>query len=349
MNIAMISSWHVHARGYANDFKAIPGCSITAVWDENPDAGRAWAEELGCPFVADYEEILADPSIDGIAMTAPTCLHGDMLLRAAKAGKHIFTEKVLTIGTEEALAIAQAVKENHLKFVVSFPHRCRPELLYAKSLADSGKLGQITYARVRNAHNGSVAGWLPDYFYDEALCGGGAMIDLGAHPMYLLNWILGQPKSVPVACAGETAQASSTAGQAAESRAADVSSVFTQVTGRGVEDNAVSVISYENGAIGVSETGFVTPNDPFVLEIRGTKGGVSVRGSEVSYCCGETEDKWVTVDTLPEALPSPQQQWVDAVTKGTPITVGTIDDAVALTILMEGAYKAARSGERHEF
>ena len=323
MNIAMISSWHVHARGYANDFKAIPGCSITAVWDENPDAGRAWAEELGCPFVSDYEEILADPSIDGIAMTAPTCLHGDMLLRAAKAGKHIFTEKVLTIGTEEALAIARAVKENQVKFVVSFPHRCRPELLFAKSMADSGKLGQITYARVRNAHNGSVADWLPAYFYDEALCGGGAMIDLGAHPMYLLNWILGQPKSV--------------------------SSAFTQVTGRGVEDNAVSVISYENGAIGVSETGFVTPDDPFVLEIRGTKGGVSVRGSEASYCCAETEDKWVTVDTLPEALPSPQQQWVDAVTKGTPITVGTIDDAVALTVLMEGAYKAARSREQYDF
>ncbi len=323
MNIAMISSWHVHARGYANDFMAIPDCHITAVWDENPDAGKAWAEELGCPFVADYEEILKDSSIDGIAMTAPTCLHGDMLLRAAKAGKHIFTEKVLTIGTEEALAISQAVKENHLKFVISFPHRCRPELLFAKSMADSGKLGQITYARIRNAHNGSVADWLPAYFYDEALCGGGAMIDLGAHPMYLLNWTLGQPDSV--------------------------SSTFTKVTGRAVEDNAVSVISYQNGAIGVSETGFVTPNDPFTLEIRGSLGGVSVRGNEASYCCADTGNKWVTADTLPEALPSPQQQWVDAVTKDAPITVGTIDDAVALTVLMEGAYQAQRSGERYDF
>lgn len=323
MNIAMISSWHVHARGYANDFMAIPDCHITAVWDENPDAGKAWAKELGCPFVADYEEILKDSSIDGIAMTAPTCLHGDMLLRAAKAGKHIFTEKVLTIGTKEALAIAQAVKENHVKFVISFPHRCRPELLFAKSMADSGKLGQITYARIRNAHNGSVADWLPAYFYDEALCGGGAMIDLGAHPMYLLNWILGQPDSV--------------------------SSAFTKVTGRAVEDNAVSVISYKDGAIGVSETGFVTPDDPFVLEIRGTMGGVSIRGNEASYCCADTGNKWVTADTLPEALPSPQQQWVDAVTNNAPITVGTIDDAVALTVLMEGAYQAQRSGERYRF
>lgn len=51
MNIAMISSWHVHARGYANDFAAMPECQITAVWDEDEKAGKAWAAELGCPFV----------------------------------------------------------------------------------------------------------------------------------------------------------------------------------------------------------------------------------------------------------------------------------------------------------
>ena len=72
---------------------------------------------------------------------------------------------------------------------------------------ESGKLGQITYARVHNYHNGSVApqadgslGWLPPHFYDEVQTGGGAMMDLGAHPMYTLHWFLGgaQKRGVPV-------------------------------------------------------------------------------------------------------------------------------------------------------
>lgn len=319
MNIAMISSWHVHAEEYANTFAAMPECEITAVWDENESAGRAFAQKLGCPFVADYGAILQDPSIDGIVMTAPTCLHRDMLLQAAQAGKHIFTEKVLAIEAKDAYAIAAAVKEHHVKFVISFPHRCRGDLNYACSMANSGKLGRITYARVRNAHNGSIADWLPPYFYDESLCGGGAMIDLGAHPMYLLPWILGQPQSVV--------------------------STFTKVTGHEVEDNAVSVITFGNGAIGVSETGFVSQDDPFTLELCGTLGSLCIRGSQVSYSCSETKNQWVTVDTLPEALPSPQQQWVDAVTRDIPVVCG-IDDAVALTVLMEGAYKAYRSGSR---
>ena len=319
MNIAIISSWHVHAEEYANAFAAMPDCRITAVWDEREDAGRAFADKLGCPFVADYEALLQDSSLDGIVMTAPTCLHKDMLLQAARAGKHIFTEKVLAITAEDAYAIAAAVKENHVKFVISFPHRCRGDLNYAYAMARSGKLGEITYARVRNAHNGSIANWLPPHFYDEALCGGGAMIDLGAHPMYLLPWIRGQPQSVV--------------------------STFTRVTGREVEDNAVSVITFANGAIGVSETGFVSQDDLFTLELCGTLGSLSVRGSQVSYSCSETGHQWVTVEELPKALPSPQQQWVDAVIRDTPVICG-IDEAVALTVLMEGAYRAYRTGSR---
>ena len=137
---------------------------------------------------------------------------------------------------------------------------------------ESGKLGQITYARVHNYHNGSVApqadgslGWLPPHFYDEVQTGGGAMMDLGAHPMYTLHWFLGEPKSVV--------------------------SQFTQVTHRGVEDNAVSVLEFEGGAIGVSETGFVTSGNGYFLELSGTQGSLHVfgdHGDRLEYSCPET-------------------------------------------------------------
>ena len=97
MNIAMLSGWHVHAEGYAKEFNSIPGVKVTAVWDELPERGRAWAEKLGATFYEGVDALLANPSIDAVACCAPTNLHGDLLCRAANAGKHIFTEKVLAL------------------------------------------------------------------------------------------------------------------------------------------------------------------------------------------------------------------------------------------------------------
>ena len=102
----------------------------------------------------------------------------------------MFTDK----GIEGAGLFAlpeEAVKASGKVFTISYPHRTFPTLRAVKALMDSGKLGRVTYARVRNVHNGSSANWLPPHFYDKAQCGGGAMIDLGSHPMYTLYWLLG--------------------------------------------------------------------------------------------------------------------------------------------------------------
>ena len=121
MKIAMISGWHVHAKGYAKEALAIPGVEIKTVWDEDPVRGEKWADELGCDFVADYAQVMADEEIDGVVIDAPTSMHADLMIQAAKAGKHIFTEKVLTLEPEDAEAVREAVKESGVRFVISFP------------------------------------------------------------------------------------------------------------------------------------------------------------------------------------------------------------------------------------
>ncbi len=310
MNIAMISLWHVHAKGYANEIKdTIKGGNVTAVWDENPTEGKKWADELGCTFFEDYDKLLEDSSIDGIVICSATSEHKSLIIKAANAGKHIFTEKVLAFSSCDCEEIKSAIERAGVTFTISFPHKCRAELLLAKKIADSGELGDITYARVRNAHNGSIAGWLPEHFYNKEQCGGGAMIDLGAHTMYLLEWFLGMPKKT--------------------------SSVFTSVTGKGVEDNAVSVMEFSGGAIGVAETGFVSSNDPFTLDLAGTKGSLQVRDG-LSYCTPATGG-WIKAEELPDAMPSPLCQWVECVeNKKKPLF--DIEDAIKLTKMMELAY-----------
>lgn len=322
MKIAIVGAWHVHTMEYGEAVLQNPRAELVCLWDDEEARGKATAEKLGIPFEPDLNKIWTDPDIDGVQITTATCQHREVLLAAAAAGKHIFTEKVLAFTMEDAEEIAAAVKSSGVKFTISYPHKTFPTLKAAKELVDSGKLGQITYARVRDAHNGSTAGWLPPHFYDAAQTGGGAMIDLGAHPMYTLNWFMGEPKSIV--------------------------SMFTEVTHKGVEDNAVSVIEFANGAIGVSETGFVTNGMPYVLEMSGTKGSLMVHNDILEYSCEETGNRLVQKTDLPQPGTMPIDGWIAAVNEGGDAPNG-IDDAVALTKFMVGAYEAYRTGRQYRF
>ena len=323
LKVAMLSRWHVHAEGYAREFKSRDDVLLTAVWDEEPDKGAEFAKKLGISFEADLDKLLGRDDVDAVCVNAPTNMHPEVLIKAAKAGKHIFTEKVLALTNAEAAEIRKAVEESGVKFCISFPHRTFPHNLFAKKVAEEKLLGEISYMRVRNAHNGASAGWLPPHFYDEAQCGGGAMIDLGAHPMYLIPWIMGKP--------------------------AEVASAFTYVTDHDVEDNAVTIMKYDNGAVAVSETGFVTGYNPFILELHGTDGSLMITDSKVKINAAKINDKidgfggWIKPSQLPKPLPSAISQFVDGVLHGKEIIFG-MDDATVLTEMMDAAYRAHKQG-----
>lgn len=318
LNIAMISRWHVHADQYAEEIRKTPGVKIAAVWDNDVSRGKQWAKELECDFYESYDALLENPEIHGVAVVSSTNLHTELLVKAANAGKHIYTEKVLAFTKSDAEKIREAVVKNKIHFTISLPHKTMAGVLQAKKMVDSGEIGQVTYMRVRNVHGGSILGWLPDYFYDKDLCGGGAMMDLGAHPMYLLEWFMGTPVKMV--------------------------SAFTQVTNRGVEDNAVSVMSFENGAIGVSETGFVSLCDPFTMEISGTKGYIHVQDG-FRYKSEASNKEWVTVENLGMTMDGPVKYWLSSILNDTENTLYGIDEAVALTEFMEAAYRSFENNE----
>lgn len=317
MNIAIISYWHVHAEGYTKEIMNKTNSKVTAIWDEEPARGREYAQQYGVAFYEDYDELLKDSTIEGVVITSATSAHKEIILKAIHAGKKVFSEKVLALTTQDCMEIKEALTEKSTDLVLSMVKKCNGAYLFAKQMIESGALGQITFARMRNVHNGSTGNWLPPHFYSKEQCGGGAMIDLGAHPMYLLSWLLGTPKTIQ--------------------------STFTDITGRGVEDNAVSVIEFDNGCIGVSETGFVSVYTPESLEVSGTTGTLLIR-NDVMYANAETEGKWVTVEELPESLPSPLVLWANG-QENVGVNFG-IEESILLTRMMEAAYKSQNSGKK---
>ncbi len=325
LNVAMLSKWHVHAEDYARKLQTHGNVKITAVWDEQPERGREWAARLDADFEADLDTLLRREDVDGVVVDAPTSMHADVMVAAAQAGKHIFTEKAMALTTEECDRISAAVREAGVKFCISFPARTRPQELFAKQLIDDGILGDVTLLRIRNGHDGALNNWLPQYWYDEKQAGGGAMMDLGCHPMYLASWYLGKPKRI--------------------------TSMFHYFTQRAVEDNAQCSIEFANNAVALVETSLVTYRTPSALEIYGTEGTLIASDSNVKVISKKFDSPfsgWITPTRLPAAQPLPIIQWADALLEDKPTPFG-LEDGTKLTELLEAAYIAHRENRTVEF
>lgn len=322
LRFAMISGWHAHSRDYARIISEQPDARITCAWDEDATRGAEWSKALGVDFEACYEALLGRNDVDAIVICAPTNMHKELMIKADRAGKHIFTEKVMALNVRDCDEIIEAIEQNSVTFTICFPHCCQPQDLFVKHAVEIGLIGDVTEMRVRNCHDASLANWLPDYWYDPVTTGGGAMMDLGAHGMYLVNWILGKPRRIL--------------------------SAFGNFTPRPVEDNAVCVLEFEKNVFAITETSFVSPYTPVMLEVYGTKGVILCRDGDVKvrteYTDKLVEDSWVT-PKLPEPLAHPLRQFINSVLYGEPVRFGT-REARLLTVLMEQAYIA--HAERRE-
>jgi predicted dehydrogenase len=327
INVAMLSKWHVHAEDYAREANENAKLTIKMVWDEKVDRGGKWAEQLGVPFEKDLEKVLINPDIDAVIVATPTHLHKEVITLAAQHKKHIFTEKVLAFTIQDCKEILSVVKENKVKLLVSLPRLTENYYLYAQEIVDKGLLGQLTSIRCRLSHDGAVAtdnhpkGWLPEHFFNKEECGGGALIDLGAHPIYLTNRLAGPAKAV-------TAR-------------------LQQTLGYEVDDNAVALVEYESGALGTIETGFLSTGSPFQLELYGTEGSLLIEDQTIRLKSRQLGREWFTPKQLLKALPMAMEQWVQQILNEKDPTI-TEEDIIGLTLINQAASLSHKQGRRVE-
>ena len=313
MKIAIFGVWHVHAADYTKT--AMELGEVVGFYEENDALAEKFASKFNIPRFSTPGELLKSDA-EGVIVCSASSEHADDIIKIAKAGKHIFTEKVLALTDADCDRIETAVNESGVTFVISLFQKYLGSRMAVKEVASSGELGKLNYMRFRNCHSGSTKDWLPKHFYNEKECGGGAMIDLGAHGMYLTEWILGMPvkasSEFTVSC--------------------EIESVKEKNSDR-VEDNAVTVMSFENGAIAVNETGFVSNYSPVTLEVFGEDGYVRMVGNRVVKCTKATDGVEVELAVGAER-PSPLVQFLT----GDILDGCGMKEAKALTHMMTLAY-----------
>ena len=135
-----------HAEVYATH----PWAELAAVCDSDRSRAERVAKRFGAPRVyTDYREMVKDPGVDAVAVATPDFAHRDPVVAAAKAGKHVHSEKPLATSREDAEAIAAAVRSSGVTYMVDFHARWNPPFAIARKNIEEGTLGRIMSAYFR--------------------------------------------------------------------------------------------------------------------------------------------------------------------------------------------------------
>jgi len=154
------------------------------------EIGRRWGWEKA---VLDWKELIEDKDIDAISIAAPSKVHAEIAIAAAKAGKHVFCEKPLALDMKDAEAMVKAVEDAGVVNMIGFNFRRVPALCLAKQLIEEGTLGRIYHFRAIWSQD-----WLTDPMFPMAwrlrksMAGYGTHGDLGAHLIDIARFLIGE-------------------------------------------------------------------------------------------------------------------------------------------------------------
>jgi predicted dehydrogenase len=244
-----ISDTHLRA------VQAVPGAAVSAVWGTSKEKAAKLAETAGAAPYDDLDRFLSHKPMDAVAIGTPSGVHAQEAIAAVRKGLHVLVEKPVDITTDRIDTLIEEADRAGVKVGVFFQDRLKPDVVRLKRYVETGAIGKPVLA------DGRVKWYRPPEYYSNsrwrgtwALDGGGAVMNQAIHTVDVLQWLMG-----PVA-------------RISARTAALVHDIE-------VEDTAVAILEFANGALGVFEaTTSVYPGYPRRVEITGSEGTVTLEG-----------------------------------------------------------------------
>ncbi len=235
-------------------------------------AAREAASRWGWQEVErDWQRVVGRDDIDLVDVSAPNALHRDIVIAAAKAGKHIFCEKPLATTVAEAEEMVRAVERAGVTHMIAHHLRKVPALLYARRLIEEGAIGRVLHVRALWTNDMAID---PDYplhwrFRRDLAGSSGVIGDLHSHGIDLMRFLVDEIAEV-VAVADTHIKSRPLPAESRERRGAATGEVT-------VPDEASFLARFANGASGVFEASWVAAGHKHGqrIEINGTEGSLT--------------------------------------------------------------------------
>lgn len=329
-----IAAHHCYGYSLLHNVELVAMASLLE--DESKDLMKKF-DIPGNPY-KDYKEML-NLDLDAVSLCLPNFLHKSVSIDFLEAGKHILVEKPLARTVAEGKEMLNAAKKANKQIFYCENNMYAPSFSKVKEVIEEGAIGQIYMGRGKEHHSGPHSEW----FYKADKSGGGSILDLGVHDIACLVWFLN----------------------------CNVEKVFCQTTitqpERGnfgkceVEDNAVGILYFENGAQVVIEESWCAPGGyDMLFQLYGTQGEITVNPTRMTpirvfsekgygYAVEKASSTAGWTSPVPEegwtfGYPQEIKHFMECITENKkPLTDGNY--GLKILNIIETMYKSAKSGK----
>jgi predicted dehydrogenase len=215
-----------------------------------PGKAADFCRQQGIRLVPSYEQLLGDAEVDAVVLATPHSRHCAQIIAAARAGKHVFTEKPLGVDAASSAAAVAACAQQKVTLAVGYNWRFQPALREARRMLEDGRLGKLLHIEGNfcgpSAYRFALEHWRHDR--DEVPAGG--MTGRGVHVVDAMLFLAGH-----------------------------IASVFAQsdrlVQPGGADDTTSMLFRFRSGATGYLGTVIATA-ETWRMQIFGAKGWLEV-------------------------------------------------------------------------
>jgi predicted dehydrogenase len=155
LNVALVGCGY-WGPNLARNFHQLPGARLAACCDLDPAILERMQALYATPVTREYDQVLADRSIDAVVLATPVGTHYRMARAALLAGKHLLVEKPLAMDSAEAEELIVLAKQQNRILMVGHIFEYNPAVLKIKELIDSGHIGRVYYLYSNRVNLGRV-------------------------------------------------------------------------------------------------------------------------------------------------------------------------------------------------
>ncbi len=301
-------------------------CSLAGIVTGTPAKAEKWKKQYAIPDKNSYtyqnfDQIANNPDIDVVYVVLPPSMHEEYVVRAAKAGKHVWVEKPMALTAKECRNMIDTCRKNKVSLTVGYRLHHEPNTQqYVKALRD-GAIGKI---QLVSCSAGYYEG-RTDHWKQKKEMGGGAMYDMGVYALQGARLAIGEE---PIAV---TAQQFTTR---------------PEVYKNGLDETTMAQLIFPGGARAAVQTSYGI--DMNFLHVTGSKGKLLMDPfSPYNGVKGELSGQTSQIIDHPYAVPWQQAKQMDndaqAILNNKPVLVPG-EEGLRDIKIVEAIYQAARTG-----
>jgi predicted dehydrogenase len=198
LGVALVGLGNYATHELAPALQETSNCYLSGIVTGTPAKVEKWKQQYNIPEkniynYENFDKIANNKSIDVVYVVLPNSMHHDFVIRAAKAGKHVFCEKPMALSVKQCEEMIAACKKAGVRLFIGYRLHTEPHHMAAMKFRTEGNTG-ILYVQSEFAFKiGDPTQWR----LKKSLAGGGAMMDLGIYAIQAARYSIGEePLSV---------------------------------------------------------------------------------------------------------------------------------------------------------